>query len=125
MLFSFRRLGAFFALVFAITAWGQTAEPPISESPTEHNSSPASARISFNYVHVDGPYIALTFDDGPQEKLTPKLLDLLGQHHIKVTFFVIGHNATEHPEIVARAANEGHELGNLSCSHPNLAKMSN
>lgn len=113
-----------FPLVFAITAWGQTAGPPTSEFPTAQNSSPASARISFNYVHVDGPYIALTFDDGPQDKLTPKLLDLLAKHHIKVTFFVIGQNAAEHPDIVTRAASEGHEIGNHSWSHPNLAKMS-
>ena len=66
----------------------------------------------------------MTFDDGPQEKLTPKLLDLLAQHHVKATFFVIGQNVAEHPEIVARAAREGHEIGNHSWSHPNLAKMS-
>jgi peptidoglycan/xylan/chitin deacetylase (PgdA/CDA1 family) len=66
----------------------------------------------------------MTFDDGPSATLTPKLLDLLAAHHIKVTFFVIGENVAEHPEIVARAAREGHEIGNHSWSHPNLAKMS-
>jgi peptidoglycan/xylan/chitin deacetylase (PgdA/CDA1 family) len=82
------------------------------------------ARISFNYIHVDGPYIAMTFDDGPQDKLTPKLLDLLAAHHIKATFFVIGQNVSEFPEVVARAAREGHEIGNHTWSHPNLQKMS-
>src|SRR5204863_6716589 len=82
------------------------------------------AQITFSAVHVDGPYIALTFDDGPSAKLTPKLLDLLAAHHIKATFFVIGENVSEHPEIVARAAREGHEIGNHSWSHPNLGKMS-
>jgi peptidoglycan/xylan/chitin deacetylase (PgdA/CDA1 family) len=66
----------------------------------------------------------MTFDDGPSAKLTPKLLDLLAAHHIKATFFVIGENVAEHPEIVARAAREGHEIGNHSWSHPNLARMS-
>jgi peptidoglycan/xylan/chitin deacetylase (PgdA/CDA1 family) len=66
----------------------------------------------------------MTFDDGPQEKLTPKLLDLLAQHHIKATFFLIGQNAAEYPDLVAREAREGHEIGNHSWSHPNLAKMS-
>ena len=65
-----------------------------------------------------------TFDDGPSEKLTPRLLDLLAQHHIHATFFVIGENVAQHPEIVKRAAREGHEIGNHSWSHPNLAKMS-
>jgi peptidoglycan-N-acetylglucosamine deacetylase len=80
--------------------------------------------ITFNSVHVDGPYIAMTFDDGPSATLTPKLLDLLAAHHIKATFFVIGENVAEHPEIVARAAREGHEIANHSWSHPNLGKMS-
>ena len=66
----------------------------------------------------------MTFDDGPSEKLTPKLLDLLAAHHIKATFFVIGQNAADYPEILKRALQEGHEIGNHSWSHPNLAKMS-
>jgi len=66
----------------------------------------------------------MTFDDGPSATLTPKLLDLLATHHIKATFFVIGENVAEHPEIVARAAREGHEIANHSWSHPNFGKMS-
>jgi peptidoglycan/xylan/chitin deacetylase (PgdA/CDA1 family) len=85
---------------------------------------PKEPAITFNSVHVDGPYIAMTFDDGPSAALTPKLLDLLAAHHIKATFFVIGENVAEHPEIVARAAREGHEIANHSWSHPNFAKMS-
>ena len=80
--------------------------------------------ISFDWIHVDGPYVALTFDDGPSAKLTPKLLDLLAAHHIKATFFLIGENAAEYPEIVARETREGHEVANHSWSHPNLGKMS-
>ena len=64
----------------------------------------------------------MTFDDGPSAVLTPKLLDLLAAHHIKATFFVIGENVAEHPEIVARAAREGHEIANHSWSHPNFAQ---
>jgi len=65
----------------------------------------------------------MTFDDGPSEKLTPELLDLLAQHHIHATFFVIGKNAAEHPEILQRAVREGHEIGNHSWTHPILGKM--
>src|SRR5438477_3216122 len=93
------------------------AAPKISATPKE----PA---ITFNSVHVDGPYIAMTFDDGPSAALTPKLLDILAAHHIKVTFFVLGEMVAEHPEILARAAREGHEIANHSWSHPNLDKMS-
>jgi len=85
---------------------------------------PKEPAITFNSVHVDGPYIAMTFDDGPSATLTPKLLDILATHHIKVTFFVLGEMVAEHPEILARAAREGHEIASHSWSHPNLAKMS-
>ncbi len=102
------------------------AEPKISTQTRENNSPNAAAEstIVFNSVHVDGPYIAMTFDDGPSATLTPKLLDLLAARHIKATFFVIGENVVEYPEIVARAAREGHEIANHSWSHPNFAKMS-
>ena len=81
-------------------------------------------QITYNSVHVDGSYIAMTFDDGPSEKLTPKLLDILAAHHMKVTFFVVGQCVAEHPEVLKRAAREGHEIANHTWSHPNLAKMS-
>jgi peptidoglycan-N-acetylglucosamine deacetylase len=105
--------------------------PPKAVSPNAEKEAasktptpPKEPAITFNSVHVDGPYIAMTFDDGPSAVLTPKLLDLLAAHHIKATFFVIGENVAEHPEIVARAAREGHEIASHSWSHPNLAKMS-
>lgn len=87
-------------------------------------ATPAGSEITFSSVHVDGSYIAMTFDDGPSAKLTPKLLDLLAAHHIRATFFVIGENVAEHPEIVERAAREGHEIGNHTWAHPKLGKMS-
>src|SRR4029077_1781714 len=98
------------------------AEPPGAAKNSRNTL--AEPGITFSSVHVDGPNIAMTFDDGPSATLTPKLLDILAAHQIKATFFVIGENVAEHPEIVARAAHEGHEIGNHSWSHPNLVKMS-
>jgi peptidoglycan/xylan/chitin deacetylase (PgdA/CDA1 family) len=94
------------------------------EATAKTPAPPKEPAITFNSVHVDGPYIAMTFDDGPSATLTPKLLDLLAARHIKATFFVIGENVAEHPEVVARAASEGHEIANHSWSHPNFGKMS-
>jgi len=74
-------------------------------------------------VHLDGQYVAMTFDDGPDEELTPKLLDLLAADHIKATFFVIGEKVAQHPAIVSRAAREGHEIGNHSWSHPIFSQL--
>jgi peptidoglycan/xylan/chitin deacetylase (PgdA/CDA1 family) len=103
-------------------------DPKPATQPNGNNNdsakSAAESSITINSVHVDGPYIAMTFDDGPSATLTPKLLDLLAAHRIKATFFVIGENVAEHPEIVARAAREGHEIASHSWSHPNFAKMS-
>jgi peptidoglycan/xylan/chitin deacetylase (PgdA/CDA1 family) len=109
----------------SVFAMGQLqATDPVLASQKDKASPPVDAPLTFSWVHVDRPYIALTFDDGPNVKLTPKLLDLLGAHHIKATFFVIGQNVADHPEIVARAAREGHEIGNHSWSHPTFGKMS-
>jgi len=95
--------------------------PPSAPAPS---AAPVQPQLAFESVHVDGPYIALTFDDGPNATLTPKLLDLLAAHHFKATFFVVGQNAMDHPEILQRAVREGHEIGNHSWTHPNLGKMS-
>src|SRR6266513_1658435 len=94
------------------------------DSEKVNRNAPAESNITFSSVHADGPYIAMTFDDGPSATLTPKILDILAAHRIKATFFVIGENVVQHPEVVARAAREGHEIGNHSWSHPNFGKMS-
>jgi peptidoglycan/xylan/chitin deacetylase (PgdA/CDA1 family) len=80
-------------------------------------------RTYFTEVRVDGPYIAMTFDDGPNGVLTPRLLDILKQRNIKATFFVLGQLVQEHPEIVERAVAEGHEIGNHSWDHKALNKL--
>ena len=101
----------------------QTKETTAVTDPDTPTSLPAP-RTTFSSVTVDGPYIAVTFDDGPHETLTPKLLDLLATRRIKATFFVIGQNVAEYPKVVERAAREGHEIASHSWSHPNLGKMS-
>ena len=68
--------------------------------------------------------IALTFDDGPSEKYTAEILDILRQYKVKATFFVIGTNALAHPDLLKRIIDEGHEVGNHTYSHPHLQKMS-
>ena len=68
-------------------------------------------------------YMALTFDDGPHQTLTPRLLDILKEKKAKATFYVMGVKVAIHPEIVARAALEGHEIGNHVYDHPVLTKI--
>ena len=61
--------------------------------------------------------IWITFDDGPDEKVTPFLVNLLGKFNIKATFFIIGKQAKKHPELVKLIINNGHKIGNHSFSH--------
>jgi cellulose synthase/poly-beta-1,6-N-acetylglucosamine synthase-like glycosyltransferase/peptidoglycan/xylan/chitin deacetylase (PgdA/CDA1 family)/spore germination protein YaaH len=68
--------------------------------------------------------VALTFDDGPDAEWTPKILDILKQKGVPATFFVIGENALSHPGLLNRIVDEGHELGNHSYTHPNMALLS-
>jgi cellulose synthase/poly-beta-1,6-N-acetylglucosamine synthase-like glycosyltransferase/peptidoglycan/xylan/chitin deacetylase (PgdA/CDA1 family)/spore germination protein YaaH len=67
--------------------------------------------------------IVLTFDDGPDPVWTPKILDVLKQENVKAAFFVVGENGQANPELVKRIAAEGHEIGNHSFTHPNLAEV--
>jgi peptidoglycan-N-acetylglucosamine deacetylase len=68
----------------------------------------------------DHPRIALTFDDGPDPRRTPALLDALRELGAPATFFVVGKQVDAHPELAARIAREGHELGNHTYNHPYL-----
>lgn len=65
----------------------------------------------------DCPQIALTFDDGPNEPYTSRVLRILGQHSVRATFFVIGRNAQRHPDICRRIVNSGNVIGNHSYDH--------
>lgn len=66
--------------------------------------------------------VALTFDDGPDVRYTPQVLDVLKKHDVKATFFLIGARAKEHDDIVKRIHDEGHAIGNHTFWHPNLPK---
>ena len=66
--------------------------------------------------------IYLTFDDGPQPGITDWVLDLLKQYNAKATFFCIGNNVAQHPELYQRIIAEGHTIGNHTYNHINGLK---
>ncbi len=68
--------------------------------------------------------VALTFDDGPHPEHTPRLLDALAAHEITATFFVVGREAEQHPELIRRISDEGHTLGHHSWTHSEPALTS-
>lgn len=61
--------------------------------------------------------IALTFDDGPDPQVTPRVLDLLDAHAARATFFCIANQASRHPDLCREIARRGHAIENHSCSH--------
>src|SRR5690625_1679133 len=65
-------------------------------------------------------YVALTFDDVTHEVVTQRVLKTLREYNAKATFFMLGQNAANFPDIVKQVANEGHEIANHSISHANL-----
>ena len=69
--------------------------------------------------------LALTYDDGPNDPDTLRLLDVLAKHDVKATFFVLGRFVAEKPQIVRALASAGHVIGNHSWDHPRLIFASN
>lgn len=70
------------------------------------------------------PSIAITFDDGPSSRYTGRLLDGLKERNVKASFFLIGENAEENPELVERIYKEGHLIGNHTYSHVQMTHLS-
>lgn len=72
----------------------------------------------------DHKSLYLSFDDGPIERMTPWILDLLAEHKAKATFFVVGGNVVKNPALIRRILDEGHAIGNHTFNHVNGWKTS-
>lgn len=68
--------------------------------------------------------IAITFDDGPNPIFTPKILDIFAKVEGKATFFMIGEQIDNYPDIAREVVRQGHEIGNHTYSHVNLTELS-
>ncbi len=130
-------------LCLALLAFGQTAcqrrkpgppapAPPAAARPALKNqalapttgSLPPGTQLSYSRVGgVAGPFIAITFDDGPHATNTPRLLDMLAARNIKATFFCVGTNVARYPNIVRRIVADGHEMANHTWNHPKLSSL--
>lgn len=75
------------------------------------------------YGEAPQTQLLLTFDDGPDEKYTPQILDVLSKYHVPATFFVVGLQAEKNLPILRRIYNEGHLLGNHTFTHRNVATI--
>jgi peptidoglycan/xylan/chitin deacetylase (PgdA/CDA1 family) len=76
-------------------------------------------------LHPGGRFVALTFDDGPDPRWTPQVLDVLAEYGVHATFFVIGLKAAEYPGLIRRMIREGHSVQNHTHSHAWLTRYSN
>lgn len=83
--------------------------------------SPKSQLYGRTLVRLpDARQLAFTYDDGPNDPHTLRLLELLAKHEVKATFFLIGRFVRQRPEIARAVAEAGHEIGNHTFTHPNL-----
>lgn len=87
------------------------------------------ARENPDYVFVNGDtakkQVALTFDDGPDGRITPKVLEILKQNNVKGNFFFIGENVVKYPSVVKKAYQQGNLVLNHSYNHPDFKKENN
>ncbi|MDQ1289897.1 MAG: peptidoglycan-N-acetylglucosamine deacetylase [Actinomycetota bacterium] len=95
---------------------GGSAGGPAGDEPKGPHGCPAPAPSPVSWAPGTGPTVALTFDDGPS-RFTAGILDLLAHEQVPATFFVIGGNVASDPRTVARAAREGHLIGDHSWHH--------
>ena len=80
----------------------------------------AQSKVRFDYFSggaARAKLVALTFDDGPDTRCTPQILDILKREKVPATFFVIGRKVEKYPQLVLRAVTEGHDVGNHTYHH--------
>ncbi len=75
---------------------------------------------TFNSLSGEPRLLAFTYDDGPNPRCTPRLLEILAKHDVKATFFLIGRHVQEQPALAREVAAAGHAIGNHTFTHPNL-----
>ncbi|WP_324822963.1 polysaccharide deacetylase family protein [Sinanaerobacter sp. ZZT-01] len=74
-------------------------------------------------IDPDKPMIALTFDDGPSTCYTSRILDVLEENNVNATFFVLGTEAEENQDLLARMIENGNEIGNHTLNHQDLTSL--
>jgi peptidoglycan-N-acetylglucosamine deacetylase len=113
----------FSIVLFALTLYGGLALPWRGISMLDRYKELRSGRLVYS-GSADGALFAVTFDDGPDPRYTPRVLDILKKHHVKATFFVCGHCANSNPALLRRIVAEGHAVGNHTETHPPLETRS-
>ena len=99
-----------------------TFDPDTGLIADEHYDQLPTSYVIERYGAHPG-WVALTFDDGPDHRWTPKILDILKEKNAPATFFVIGKNMQLYPELVQREVDQGMVVGNHTYTHPNIGEL--
>ena len=99
----------------------ETAETPSTQPAAE--SAPSREEVVYHSHPNDRMEIALSFDDGPHPRLTPRILDILEEYDIRATFFMVGENVGYYPAAARAVAEAGHEIANHTFSHRRFGHM--
>src|SRR5215475_8107962 len=84
---------------------------PRSAQPTTATTASIGAEVTWR-VDTPANVLALTFDDGPDPRWTPRVLEMLAAHRVRATFFMVAKRAERHPDLVRQVMAGGHEIGN-------------
>jgi peptidoglycan-N-acetylglucosamine deacetylase len=115
--------------ILRITSAGQNGKREFKEDKNgyladeRYTAFPSAYQVQ-RFGQPKGKQVVLTFDDGPDPNYTPKVLDILNKYKLKANFFVVGENAELNSGIISRMYREGHEIGNHTFTHPNVADVS-
>ena len=101
-----------------------TYDAPSGLVTAEHLSAYPSSYVITRWGGADQHKIALTFDDGPDPRYTPQVLEVLRREQVPATFFIVGLNGALNAQLLQRIVDEGHEIGNHTFTHPNIAMIS-
>ncbi|WP_211222610.1 polysaccharide deacetylase family protein [Paenibacillus daejeonensis] len=96
-----------------------STQPPAAEQPVP----PVTETPAGESAAGDRKLVALTFDDGPDIRYTPQVLEILKQYGVKATFFVVGTQIEKYPAVLQQMKDEGHTIGNHTYAHANLPKL--
>lgn len=109
---------------------GEPSAPQEGEVILAHDEEGKLPGVSHTDLKPDGnepaepdKVVALTFDDGPDTRYTPAILDILKEKGVKATFFVVGLQVSKSPEVLERIVKEGHSVGNHTLNHKDLSEL--
>ncbi len=119
-----KRITALMLVAVMLSGCGEKEPPKIEEKkPQKIYNLPVAAeennllKLATDARGTEAKICYLTFDDGPTNNVTPRILDVLKQYNVKATFFVLGSMVDKNPDVLKRAYDEGHLIANHSYSH--------